>query len=259
MPSGFQKGIGMGASGAGIGASFGGPIGAAFGGGVGFLAGLFSGSDEEPQYISPSFADINLATENPELYKELMRMQASANEAERMYNQRRQGMTYTERAGLNEGLSNQVQQQANQGLLGSSAGAAMQADMEARLRDQIQRRAYQEQMGLFQNMAQQRAQQAGVLSGAQNQIMGLKTHGADQDYNQAMGNELAANQFYSGLFNGGLGMLGQYQNMQNMQAMGNGQPANQFYASGVPGQDNWSPQGTGYPMYSGNNYGYGGH
>lgn len=216
MPNRFQKGTGLAGSGAGIGMMVGGPIGAAIGGGLGFLGGLFSGSDKEPEYVSPSFADINLQNENPELYAELMRMQAMSDQAEQMYNQRRAGMTYGERQGLNEAMSNQAQQQANQGLLGSSAGAAMQADAEARLRDQIQQRAFQEQQALFNNLAQQRAAKANALMAAQNQIMGLKTHGADVNYNQAMAEDQAANQFYSGLFNGGLGMLGQYQNMQGL-------------------------------------------
>lgn len=220
MPNKFQKAAGGASTGAAIGSVIPG-VGTAVGAGIGGLLGFFMGSDKEPEYISPSFADINLKNENPELYAELMRLQAMSDQAEAMYNQRRAGMTYSERQGLEEAMGNQAQQQANQGLLGSSAGAAMQADAEARLRDQIQQRAFQEQQALFGNMAQQRAAKANALMAAQNQIMGLKTHGADINYNQAMAEEQAANQFYSGLFNGGLGMLGQYQNMQGMKDIAN--------------------------------------
>lgn len=215
MAQAWQKGLGGAASGAGIGATVGGPYGAIAGGAIGGLLGLFNGNDSSPS--SPLFSDINLARDNPQLWAEIQKNNALISEAQRMYNNRRQGMTYGEKMGLEDALANQRSQQAYQGTLGSSVGVGQQAMLEARLRDSIANRALQEQQALYNQYAQAQGRGYEMTRQGIMDVMG-QNQGA---YNQARADEQASNQFYGSLLGGGLQMLGGAYNRYQMDGLRN--------------------------------------
>lgn len=222
----------LGSIGGGIGGAFiGGPGGAIAGAGAGgALGGMADGSDE---YTAPSFADIDLASANPELWKQLQQISAQADEAEKLYHARQQGMTYAEKTGLQSGLSNIAHTQAQRGQLGSAVGNAQQADAEARIRSSIAQRAFQEQQALQQNAMQQRQQYAQQFLGAQQAVLNPMQQAAQMNFQSNQANNQAQNQFYSGLFNAGAGLYGQNQNIDAMSAYRQNNPSP--YSYGVTG------------------------
>lgn len=225
MASGFQKGIGLGATGAGIGASFGGPIGAGVGGGLGLLAGLFMGGDQEVEpYQAPSFSDINLKKENPDLYKELMVLKQQETMAEDAYNARRAGPTALEQQQIRDAQAGAASNASARGLLGTSVGQSSQQSAENRIRNEIMDRAYQEAQQLQGVANQRQLQYMQGLGGAQNAVMQNKLHEAEINHGQAIQEDQAGNQFYSGLFNAGLSGIANGLNSYNYQNTANANP-----------------------------------
>ncbi len=211
-----QKALSTGAAGAGVGAQVGGGYGAIIGGAIGAGVGFFQGDDEEPTFTAPSFSDIDLQTENPELYEDLMEMYAQADALEREYLSRQAGPSYLDRAEIadvNSGIQNRM---SHQGILGSSVGVAAAADADTMLREKINERAMQEAQQMKaawfaqQNAAMnaKRAMQQDVMSG----LMAEKTGQYTADREDVAAN----NQFYSGLFNGGMQMAGTAYNNDRM-------------------------------------------
>ena len=224
MGLGSILGTGLGA----VGGSFFGPAGtmagAAIGGGAG---GLFDSNDVGP-YRSPSFADIDLAKENPELYAELMKVSAAADQAQRLYDQRNRGMNEMEVQQLAAGRANMSNNLANRGLLGTSAGLAAETGAEGQIRAQIAARAFQEQQALAQ--AAQQAHQ-GLFQDymqAQNQVMNPMHQAAQANWENQNAINQGNNQFYGGLINGGMSLAGNMYNMNQMQGMQDNKLAGQM-------------------------------
>lgn len=228
----------IGAVGGGVAGSFFGPAGTVVGAGVGGALGGMLGKDNS--FSAPSFSDIDLASANPQLWAELQRMNATVGEAERLYNARRQGPSELELRQYGQARSNMQDQQAQQGLLGTSAGLSAEADSDARLQGAIRERAFQEQQSLFNNMAQQRAAYEQAIMGAQNQIVNPQMQAAQINYQQAQENDAARNQFYSGLATAGAGM---YANNQNMAAMDKRMAQQQAMYPSIY-QPNYNPYGA---------------
>lgn len=226
--------------------SFGGWGGAIAGYGAGSgLGGLADGSDP---YKAPSFSDVDLKTANPELWAQLQKELALADESERLYNQRQQGMNYQERTGLNEALSGAAHRQANMGQLGSAVGNAQMADAEARLRSNIAQRAFGEQQQLLAASQQARAGYAEHLLSGQQASLNPMTQQAQMNYQNQLAEEQAKNQFSSGLMGAGLSLYGNQQNMNAMKDMNNQRVA-AMYQTGIP-------SGYSGPMQRGNSGGY---
>lgn len=232
----------------GIGGAFvGGPGGALAGYGAGSsLGGLTDGQDP---YKAPSFSDIDLKSANPELWAQLQKELALADESEKLYHQRQEGMNYSERAGLNESLAGVTGRQAQMGQLGSAVGNAQMADAEARLRSNLAQRAFQEQQQLLEASQQARAQYAQHLLGGQQAVLSPMTQQSQMNYQNQMAEEQAKNQFNSGLLGAGLSFYGNQQNMSAMKDM-NDQRIAAMYQTGVP-YDGYSG-----PMQRGNSGGY---
>lgn len=233
-------------AGAGIGFATGGPMGAFVGSGAGgALGNILSGSDE---YSAPSFSDIDLQTENPELWKELVAISRQADEAERLYNQRRQGMTYEEKVGMEQGAANVAQRQAVTGQLGSAVGNSQQASAESQIRASIAERAFREQQALQQNaMAQRQAYAQALLSGQQAVLQPMQQQ-AQTNFQSQQAESAAQNQFFSGLFNSGMSGLAQNNNVAAMREYRAANPSPYSYGLGTP-------QSAGMPMYAGNGTG----
>lgn len=199
----------------------------------------------DDQYKGVDYRDIDLKNENPELYQELLKMRLQANEAEKMYNARRQGMTDLEQRELGQDRSHQEQVLANQGLLGTSVGNDMAADYDAKLRGSIAERALREQQALYSNMVSARQNEIGDFRQAQNDIVQAKTGKAQTNFAANRENQAAQNQFISGVVGGAANLYGNYQNQnQNQQLM------DQLYA-----RQGLAAYGYGQPIpYSGNSY-----
>lgn len=247
---GLKKALKTGAplAGAAAGFAIGGPSGAMIGYGAGGALGGMLGDDA---YSAPSFADIDLASANPQLWAELQRMNATVGEAERLYNARRQGPTEMEMRNYGQARSNLQDQQAYQGLLGTSAGLSNEADVDSRLQASIRERAFQEEQALLQNLGSQRSQYAQAVMNAQNQVMNPQMQASQMNFQQQQDNNASKNQFYSGMFNAGLGMYGNEQNMARMDA----QMAKQQSMYPSVYQPNYNPYGA-PPAASSPQYGY---
>ncbi len=216
----------------------GGPYGAIIGGALGFGAGMLQGDDKNPTFTAPSFSDIDLQTENPELYEELMKAYAAADEMENAYRARRAGPNYSDNAEMAEVNSGIQQRLAHQGLLGSSVGVAAAADADTMLRERINERAMQEAERLRAAWMAQQAGNANFKRQMQQDVMSGMMAEKTGQY-QADREDLAANnQFYSGLFNGGMQMGGTALNNARMDDLYSkyrspavyGQPAPNYYA-----------------------------
>lgn len=222
----------------------------------GALAGLFSGSSDVPNY-----SDIDLKKDNPELWKQLQELKALTSEYERLYSQRRQGQTAAEKIQVEDSRSQLKDQLSNRGLVGSSAGAGMMGDYEARLQAAIAERAFQEEQQLLAALQNSRASYMNMLTGGQQMAMQPMM----AEYGAQMGEDQARNQFFSGLFNSGLNLyasknLGALNTGSNAQPtivdMGDDTPYTRYGsqpgAPTLPGMPvSSSPQGGGRYMVSG--------
>lgn len=234
-------------SGAAAGSAFG-PIGAGVGALIGLGGSIFGMTQGSPQYNGGSYSDISLENENPELYRELLKVRFAADQAEQMYNARRQGPTDLESRQFAQDRAHAQQQMANQGLLGTSAGIAGLADTDARLRGAIADRAFKEQQALAQNAMAARMQETQMTAQAQNAIMASKQHSGDQSFNSANAEDAARNQFFSGLMNSGAGAYQAYQNQNMLSNMQNNQQS--YQSTPYIPQSNYSAPsfGQGYSL-----------
>ncbi len=185
------------AGGAATGAAIGGPYGAVIGGVAGGLYGLFSTPDD---YISPSFSDINLQSENPELYAQLLKLRAVEALAKQEYDTRRQGATYQEEQDYARGLSNSRDIQASQGLLGTSVGNSQMTATNNQLRGAIAERALREKEALYNNYQQAAMQNFNATRQGLMDVMGQRTGAAEMNYKNGLAEQEGNNQFiYNGL------------------------------------------------------------
>ncbi len=208
--------------------SYFGPVGTVAGGALGgAVGGLFDESDVGP-YKSPSFSDIDLAKENPELYAELMKVSAAADEAQALYDQRNRGMSNLEAQQYASAKSNSEARLANQGLLGTSAGSSAQAGVEQQVLAQIAARAVQEQQALAQNNQAAHSALFQDYMAAQNQVVNPMQNAAYANWQNANQIHQGNNQFYGGLINGGMALAGNAYNMNQMQGMQDNKLAGQM-------------------------------
>lgn len=240
------------AGGAALGGSVGGPYGAAIGAVGGGLYGFFSTPDD---YVSPSFSDINLQSENPELYAQILQLRAIQKQATDAYNARRLGMTDLEQRDLAAGLSNSRDIQSSQGLLGSSVGNSQMADTDARLRGAIANRALQEQGQLFGQMQGAAQGNFSATNQALNEIMAAKQGAAQMNYKTGMDQNAGNTAFIQS----GLNAYQTASNNQNNEAFRQQLLQNSpYYNSGYGGpvynsiplaapQQNYNPYSAGVP------------
>jgi hypothetical protein len=198
MANRLQKSAGLGAQGASLGTMFAPGIGTVIGGGLGALAGLFAGNDKE--VTSPLFSDINLQTENPELYNQLQQYKASLDQYQKLYNARAGGILPSEKRAMDQQASSVAEQQAGLGILGSSQGNRQQAEANAILRDQIAQRAFQEQQGMAGQLASMQGNQYNMTNQALQQAMNARMG----QFNNQQADLQSSNQFYGGMLTGGL-------------------------------------------------------
>lgn len=192
-------------------------------GGLGSLFGMLKGTPD-----APSYADLDLAKENPDLWKELQRLQAVNRQYDDMFAARRAGANASELAQLAQGRSQVQDQLANRGLIGSSAGTSMQAGADAQMQGQIQERAFQEMMAMQQARQQAQAQYAQQL--AQGQQMAMQPMQAQ--HQQGMQGDADRNQFFGGLLGAGLQMYGANQYLQQQPQYQYGAPQAQQMGGG---------------------------
>lgn len=178
--------------------------------GAGALGSLYGMLKPDPK--TPSLADVDLARDNPDLWKQLQQLQSMNRELDTMYRTRRAGATASELAQLGAGRSQLSDQLATRGLVGSSAGSQQQAAAEAQMQAAIQQRAYQEMMQLMQARQQAEQQYTQNFSNAQQQALASKFPG----YQAQMQNNAERNQFYGGLFGAGMNMYGTQQYLDGM-------------------------------------------
>ncbi len=242
--------------GAATGAAIGGPYGAAIGAVGGGLYGLFSTTDD---YTSPSFSDINLASENPELYQQVLQLRALQQQAQSAYNARRIGMTDLEQRDLAQGLSNSRDIQSSQGLLGSSVGNSQMADTNARLRGSIANRALQEQGQLFGQLQGATQNAYNGTNQALQEIMAQKMGQSQMNYQQGLAQTQGNTQFIQSGLNAYQTADQNNQNnafrqqlMQNspFYGQGYGGPAYNSLPLAAPPQQNYNPYSQGIPGYN---------
>lgn len=193
-------------AGGAAGAYFGGPAGAVAGAGVGgAIGGQF---DKKTKYKSPSFADIDLARDNPQLYAQLMKQEEILAQYEALYNQRSTGPSLSEQRMRDQSLDAMRGQAASRGMLGGSTSFLNEMDFGERYNDQIAQRIFQEQQALLGARAAQQGNLVGLYGNAQNNIMNNMNQQSMTDYNQKMAEDMARNQFYASLMQGGAQMYG---------------------------------------------------
>lgn len=237
----FSKGVSQGAQGAVAGSSFG-PIGAAIGGGLGFLGGIFTGGDtpdlpdfqySKESLASPDFQDINIKSQNPEMYAQLMQNQQLLHDMQSHLSQLREGPTASEQQQYHDYMAQQAAGQAGSGTAGSPMGNAMMADSAARLQNAQRDRAFQEYTQMQGQVAGQSNQNINQMYNAQNQVMGQQNANRQAsmmrdeymrqqqmgNYAQAQQAASAQNGFVGGLINAGTGILGHQNDMMNFGAM----------------------------------------
>lgn len=168
-------------------------------GALGSLGGLFSSAPAVPTY-----RDVNLARQNPDLWKQLQELQTMSAELDKQYKNRQQGATAGEMANIAQARGQAYERQGNQGLIGSSAGSSMMGRQEAEMQNALQQRIRQEQQALLAQAMQGRQAYASALQSAQQQQLAA----LQAQQQQAMGEQQSRNQFFGGIMNSGLGMYG---------------------------------------------------
>lgn len=275
MDLGSLLGMGLGA---GAGALVGGPMGAGVGASIGGGLGTILGNSGAGDFQSPSFSDINLATENPELYQQIMQLDSVANQAEQQYQQRAQGPTAYENNELNQSRVTSQNQLASQGLLGTSAGVSAEEGTQQQVQAQIAQRAAAQQNADLQQALASRQAVVNATAQGQQQVFNPMMTGAQMNYQNALNQSQAQNQFGSGLINGGIALgANAYNNAQlastnqaNQYMMANGgygvggynpmQPVSQQFAPPMSQNYYGSPTPSGNAANSalGMNYSFGG-
>jgi hypothetical protein len=220
-------------------------------GAAGMLKGML---EDSPEYNAPSFADIDLQKENPELWKELQRELALADQAEALYNNRRKGATFSEKQEMQDSINSLLQRQGSMGQLGSAVGASQAVSAENLLRSRIAERAFREEQALLGQSMNARRSYLGDVSSAQQAVMAPLQQKAQAEYQNAQQEQMGMNQMFSGLFNGGLSAYGNQQNVDAMRAISANNPYRSMGASSYQGPMANSYQGPmGYtpPIYGG--------
>lgn len=175
-------------------------------GGIGLAGSLFG--NKAPEYKSPTFKDISLERDNPELWNELLKLRAASEQANKILAERGTGTTEQQRFDQNQAIDRQRNQYAQMGIGGAMQSAA-ENDLVARLRAQQADQNFRERMALMQNAQGLDQAYLGALSGAQGQLMNQAQNEAQMRYNDQLSRNQGRNQFFSGLFNAGLGLAGQ--------------------------------------------------
>lgn len=240
----FQGALGGASSGAGLGMTVGGPIGAGIGGLIGGIGGLFSGNNKpelkefefSPDSLrSYSFADINLARENPDLYAELQRNAMLIKQAEQILAARSMGPTSQESRDMRDTIGGYTNRMAAQGLVGDPIAEAARADMEAKMRERLAAQAYEQRLQGLGQLATMQNQHADNMRMSLSDVMQNKNLGVQQSLNRDqlmndrylgqyqadMGGYQSKNKFYGDMFSGGLGMLGNAYNANALAKMKN--------------------------------------
>ena len=137
---------------------------------------------------------------NPALFKEVMQNEARINEARNILESRRRTATAQEVQAMADARNALVNQQAQMGLAGTSAGAGQQGDMEARLRAQIADRAFQEEQ-MYRQQLDQARQQAQMSNRAGAEFLWNKQMA---DYGDAMAKEQQNAQFWNSIMGAGM-------------------------------------------------------
>lgn len=221
------------------GAAIGGPAGAMIGAGIGgSLGGMLKPREK---YKSPSFADIDLARDNPALFAELQKYEQLGSRLEALYNQRRTGPSAAEQRMKEGALQDQRQNMASRGLLGGSTSMLAEQDLNRRFQEDVMARSAAEQQALMGQLLAQRQNQIGLMSGAQNAIMGNLGQEAMTDYNSRVANDQARNQFFMGLAQGGMGLYGANQQANAMNANTAALAAQRQAYAGVPQAGAYAP------------------
>jgi len=177
-------------TGAAAGSAFG-PWGTAIGAGIGALGGLLGFMHHTPQY-----SDIDLAKDNPELYKQIQANQALLAQANAAYQARRSGVTASEQMARSQAMAQTQNGLASQGLLGTSYGLSSATDQNNKLNASLQDRIYQEQLGLMQNAQNQGQTVYNQTKGALDDVMAAK-----------QGQSAQQTGLYSGLMGAGAGLV----------------------------------------------------
>lgn len=139
---------------------------------------------------------------NPALFKEIMQNEARINEARSILESRRRTATAQEMQAMADARNALQAQQAHMGLAGTSAGAGQMGDMEARMREQIAERAFQEEQYMQQQLEAAR-QQAQMSNRAGSEFLWSK---AMADYQDQMAKEQQNAQFWNSIMGSGLNM-----------------------------------------------------
>lgn len=177
-------------------------------GAAGSLFGMFKGS--------PKLERPNLARDNPELWAQLEELKAQREELDRLYDQRRQGATAGEIAGMAQARSEMGEKMGNLGLVGSSAGAQMMGGYDAKLIDGLYDRIFREQQALMQARQQAQGNYLNAYSGA----YGNEASFLNGQAQAQAAEDMARNQFFGGLVNSGMSLYGNNQYLDAMKSMG---------------------------------------
>lgn len=177
------------------------------------------GEYRAPQLKKLDYADIDLQTEVPELYNEIMRNDQLIARIENILNTRKQGATMAEMDALNANSSRMSEEQNAAGLLGTTAGMAAAGQARQRMEDSLRDRAFREEMGLYGALADQQARGAQFHQGVLGQVYNARNAQvqaenaramaeSEANYNRRAQNSAAINQLLSGVGNAGLSMVG---------------------------------------------------
>lgn len=236
-----QGAAGGAASGAAVGTAILPGWGTAIGAVGGGLVGGFTGGKRPslpPLSFSPdslksySFADINLARDNPAMYAELQKNSLLIKQAQDILNARSAGMTALEQRNMQQTMGNMSSRLASQGLIGDPIAEQTRADQENKIRQQAAENAYNQRSQMMGQLSSMNQGQIAGTQGALQSVMNvnLANRQASMDRDAAMaGRQMAGYQagmdkygqqqsLYGGLLNGGLGYLGNNYNMQQNMA-----------------------------------------
>lgn len=166
-------------------------------GGIGLLGSLFGGGDD-PQYTLPRLEELRKT--NPDLYDQLMQIKYMSEQARNQA--AREGITAAERFQMDDARSGLRSQQSNRGLAGSSAAVSQQAELANRMAAAQAERALREEMA-------RRSEAANLAGSYLNAYRGIAAPMADARYRQDLSNQQARSNFFGGMLQTGIGMLGQ--------------------------------------------------
>lgn len=197
-------------------------------GGIGALGSIFGRGDPGPFpdfSMSPeamkqlSYSGINLERENPELYREIMRNNQMISDAQQILNSRRQGPSPQEQRMMQERQAGAASQMASAGMAGTPLSQLAMQEMDIRGQQAAQERAFQESMGMQQNIQGLAGRGYDMRRGAMQDVMGAQAGNRqnalmmDQarmahqmaQYQNAQQEAQAKNQMWTGIMGAGFG------------------------------------------------------